>query len=442
MSHKFFLSIIILIIGIGGLAYLVITAPKSQAVAIKEQSWLVTTTTATLTHLKPVITLYGKVESPRTATLRSPTTSTNTLLNVKEVAVLEGQTVKKGQVLIRFDDADSQLAFAQREADVADLKASIDLEQQRYNNDVNSIEKEESLLALAKKSLERAKKLEKQKLGSEVALDESQQTVERQALTVSNRRSEINGHKARLVQYQARLDRAMSARDMAKLELGRLTVTAPFDAVITKVDVSVGDRLQTGSSLLTLYDADDLEIRAQIPSRYQEEVLATMKQGQILSAQAKWLGEKIEVQLDRVSGQINVNSGGIDGLFQVNTGKELLRLEQFLSLALQLPEQQNVIALPVEAIYGMDRIYLMVDNRMQGVLVERVGDYISTEGQNHILVRSDKIKAGDEIIITQLPNAMDGLSVRVPGSQQSAQIESASQSKVDETQQDKTPKKY
>jgi len=411
MLQKLSLSIIILAISIAGFIHLYLTRPVSQPVTIKEQTWIVTTTKIKPTTLSPTVTLYGKVESPRSATLRAPSISLNNLLTIKEVLILEGEKVTKGQALIKLDNADSQLNLRQREADIADLQASIDLENQRHNNDVNSIEKEEKLLSLIQKSLERAKKLEKQKLASEASLEESQQLVEKQELSVSNRRSEIKSHKARLAQYQARLDRAISLRDAAKLELERLTITAPFDGLITQVPISIGDRISSGSILITLYDTTRLEIRAQIPNRYQEEVLTALQNKQTLSATIQWLGQTIQLQLDRVAGQINANSGGIDGLFQIKIGKEMLRLGQFLSLTLQLSEQQNVIVLPFEAIYGTNRIYRLVDERMQGLTIESIGNYISPTGESQILVHSEQLKLDDEVIITQLPNAMDGLNV-------------------------------
>ena len=69
--------------------------------------------------------------------------------------------------------------------------------------------------------------------------------------------------------------------------------------------------------------------------------------------------------------------------------------------------------LPYEAIYGTDRIYRLEGERMRTLQVERVGEQRGLDGSARVLVRSPELKAGDEIVITQLPNAMDGLRVRV-----------------------------
>jgi len=50
---------------------------------------------------------------------------------------------------------------------------------------------------------------------------------------------------------------------------------------------------------------------------------------------------------------------------------------------------------------------------MRTLQVERVGEQRGLDGSTRVLVRSPELQPGDKIVITQLPNAMDGLRVRV-----------------------------
>ena len=45
--------------------------------------------------------------------------------------------------------------------------------------------------------------------------------------------------------------------------------------------------------------------------------------------------------------------------------------------------------------------------------IERVGEQRNADGDTRVLVRSPDLQPGDRIVITQLPNAMDGLRVNV-----------------------------
>jgi hypothetical protein len=84
-----------------------------------------------------------------------------------------------------------------------------------------------------------------------------------------------------------------------------------------------------------------------------------------------------------------------------------------VELSVNLPVVHDSVALPYEAVYGTDRIYRLEGERMRTLQVERVGEQRSLDGSTRVLVRSPELQPGDKIVITQLPNAMDGLRVRV-----------------------------
>ena len=95
-------------------------------------------------------------------------------------------------------------------------------------------------------------------------------------------------------------------------------------------------------------------------------------------------------------------SGVVFGLLGAITWLEL-------RAAHELPAWWRV---PRRAIYGKDRIYKLVDDRMQRLTVERVGSYWDADGRRFELIRNESLQDGDQIIITQLPNAIDGLLVK------------------------------
>ena len=88
-------------------------------------------------------------------------------------------------------------------------------------------------------------------------------------------------------------------------------------------------------------------------------------------------------------------------------------LGQVLDLTVQLPAQEGLVALPVQSIYGSERIFKVVDERLVGVPITRVGEYENSEDGFRLLVSTDQIAIGEPIITTQLPRAIDGLLVSV-----------------------------
>ncbi len=403
---KFLLPVLALAVGIVGFMYLVKTKPPSEPVQAEEKAWMVSVQEARPRELAPALTLYGRVESPYHATLGSA-------LNAEVLAVpaREGRHVSKGGVLARLDDRDINLLVRQRTADLAEAKAALRSEQNLHANNLASLPREKNLLALAEKAVERAQSLEKRQLGSRSALDEARQAVERQALVVNARQLEIKNHAVRLAQLEARQSRAAALLEQAELDRERAQITAPFAGLIAAVRIAPGDRVRVGDPLISLYSLDTLEVRAQIPSTYRDTVSRVLEGGGQLPAKASSAGQSLELHLDRLAGEVQADSGGMDGLFRVETGASLLRLGQFLEVNLLLPPQSEVVPLPFEAIYGGGRIYKMLEGRMSMIKVERVGEYLTPQGESQVLVRAEELKAGDQIIVTQLPNAMDGLKV-------------------------------
>ncbi|NCF28990.1 MAG: HlyD family efflux transporter periplasmic adaptor subunit [Gammaproteobacteria bacterium] len=402
------LPILILLIGAGGLAALVNSKPQREALQAEEKAWVIGVMTVEPATATPQLGLYGRVRSPRTANMSAAVTA-----DVRSVDVLEGQYVSSGETMVVLDDREAELLRAQRAAEVADISAQIDNERQRNQNDIKALEHEEMLLALNQREVKRAEKLAKRKVGSEAQIDQMRQAEERQAMAVDQRRFSINEHASRRAQLDARLARAKSLLRRAELDLDRTRVKAPFAGRVSRVSVSPGDRVRGGDEILTVYNTAEIEIRAQIPTRQVPLVRDALAQGNALEANALVDGRRLRARLDRFTAQVERGGGGADAYFRVIEGGKDLPLGRTVELIVDLPEVHGSIALPYEAVYGTNRIYRLDGDRMRTLDVDRVGERRSTDGSAQVLVRSPELQSGDRIVVTQLPNAMDGLRVRV-----------------------------
>ncbi len=402
------LPILILLIGAGGLAALVNSKPQREALEAEEKAWVIGVVTVEPATATPQLGLYGRVRSPRTANMSAAVTA-----DVRSVDVLEGQYVSSGETMVVLDDREAELLRAQRAAEVADVSAQIDNERQRNQNDIKALEHEEMLLALNQREVKRAEKLAKRKVGSEAQIDQMRQAEERQAMAVDQRRFSINEHASRRAQLDARLARAKSLLRRAELDLDRTQVKAPFAGRVSRVSVSPGDRVRGGDEILTVFNTAEIEIRAQIPTRQVPLVRDALAQGNALEANALVDGRHLRARLDRFTAQVERGGGGADAYFRVIEGGKDLPLGRTVELIVDLPEVHGSIALPYEAVYGTNRIYRLDGDRMRTLDVERVGERRSTDGSAQVLVRSPELQSGDRIVVTQLPNAMDGLRVRV-----------------------------
>ena len=68
---------------------------------------------------------------------------------------------------------------------------------------------------------------------------------------------------------------------------------------------------------------------------------------------------------------------------------------------IELPAQQNLIAIPVQSLYNNEKVFLVRDSRLVGVPVNRVGELDTDESGYQLLVQSEALIAGAPIVTTQ-----------------------------------------
>ena len=406
-SPKFLPLIIILATFLLVLVFKLIQ-PEPPVKSQPEKSWAVQTQQLVAGEQAPHLELYGQVESPYTATLTSGINA-----DVRSLDVQEGQSVTAGQQLIALDDADVKTVYEQRAASVAELEALIESEKNRYQNDLASLKLEKSLVSLAQTKLAREEKTSKSNLTSQSSFDTQKQALENQKLAMNARQLSVTDHPARLAQLEARLGQAQALLQQAQNDLQRASIVAPFDGIILKTAVAPGERVRPGEALLDLYATGHVELRAQLPQKYVAIVKQSLADEIPLQAAVATHSGEINVKLSRISGAIAGNGVGVDALFSVDSSDvTALTIGDNLKLNLTLPAVDDVFSIPVSSIYGTNRIYRVVDDRLDAVNVDILGNQY-LDGRQFVLVRSEKLRSGDEVITTQLPRALSGLKVEI-----------------------------
>lgn len=401
------LPLIILLCGIGGFAALKASRPEPRPLAVEEKAWIVAVEPAHPATFAPTMSLFGRIDSPRVARLSAAITA-----DVIGVEVLDGQRVTKAQTVVTLDRRDAELLLAQREAEAAEINAQLESEDQRYQNDVTTLERERMLVTLAKKEVRRATDLLKRNVGSHAELERARQAEESQSMALESRELAVREHGARRAQLEARLRKVLALADQAALELERTRITSPFDGRVTEVFVSPGDRVRIGDPLLSVYDTSTVEIRAQVPTRHVPRIRDGLREQALPVARVDVDGLRVDAILDRLTARVASGSGGVDCIFKVTGNTAGLPLGRTVELLVDLPPVHAAVAVPFEAVYANKRVFVLDNGRLKGVPIETVGERRDADGKAALLVKG-AISEGDPIVITQLPNAVEGLRVKV-----------------------------
>ncbi len=406
---KVLLPLVVIGISSATAYHMIKTRAEKEQPELREKVWLVDVIQATRESLSPVITLYGRVESPEPLQAAAPGAGI-----VDQINVREGNKATTGDILLRLDKRDFETQRVQVKSELNDLKSQVSELKIRHRANQALLETERGLLNLAEADVARMRKLKNQNLGSDTTLSEALNSRGRQQLSLQNRQLEVDSFPAKLKMLEARQQQAKARLIEAELRIERSVVKSPFDAIISTVPVSVGDRVSVGQNLITLYPVHSLEIRAHIPHIYVADIQAAMTNSDQLRARFQARNTSLEFDLVRLSG--DAKATGIDAYFNTDNISQNLRSGELLTLTLSLPPVPGVFAVPYQAIYGNTRIYLKRDNRLVGIDVETIGqariENITGASKTRLLIRSDFIKDNDLIVITHLPNAISGLKVR------------------------------
>lgn len=382
------LAVGVLLLAVVGFVALRATRPEPPVVEVRERVWPVAVAEVAPQSVRPTLTLYGRIEAPDRVRASAPVSG-----RILDVKVRDGDFVEAGAVLAQLDPRDLQPRVEQ-------ARATVERERLRASADRAALEQERRLLELAQAKLARFEQLARQNFGSAATSDQAREEVARARLAVNQREQAVAEHPARLADARATL--AVAERDAA-----RGAITAPFAARIGTVEVAAGDQVQPGETVLTLYPSDDLFLRARVPAHHVAELKAALAAGEALQARADFGGAALVARLERVSGEADAR--GVEVLLRVDSA-EGVPIGSFLSAELERPEMANVLSLPFSALHGGDRIYRVVDGRLATLRVERVGEH-RIGAEPRVLVRAPDLPPGSTVMVTHLPNAIDGLAV-------------------------------
>jgi HlyD family secretion protein len=405
---KVLLPIFILAVSVGVYQYQVANKPEKVKPVIKEKTWLVDTLIATRQTLKPEITLYGSVESPDLLNSAAPGNAV-----VKATLVRSGDRVKKGQRLVNLDSRDFSTELIEAQTQLDDLDHQIKTLEVRYQSNRQILQTERELLEFAEAEVRRMTKLKTQNLGTDSILNTAKTNLGKQRLAVLARQFEVDNYPLVLDQLKTAKVRLNARRRDAQLKIERSIVKAPFDAIVRDVGVSAGDRVNNGQTLLTMIPFGSLEVRAHIPARYQSTIQHALANKVAITARKSEELNSLPLQLTRLAGQAKPT--GIDGYFKIaNDSSETgsLTIGELVTLKVEMPATSDVFQLPFQALYGNSRIYRLIDERLEGLNIETIGQKQDSSGNHYLLVRSEALNEGDLIVTTHLPNAVTGLKVK------------------------------
>lgn len=231
---------------------------------------------------------------------------------LNEILIEDNQHVKEGTIVARINDEDYQARLKQAEANFQLANAKIlTIEEQikLHQNTIKDME-EKSLSSLAsldraKKELDRANLLAKDKAISTQIVDKAIEN-EKTAQAVYNSSKEnvnssyqqLNVLNAQSNEAKAMLENSNASLELAKIDLKNTILTMPVDGYISKRNLIIGNLIQPGQALAYVVPSDKVWVVA----NFKEVQIQNMKAGQEVRIEVdSYPGEEFKGVIDSLS---------------------------------------------------------------------------------------------------------------------------------------------
>jgi len=177
--------------------------------------------------------------------------------NVKNLYAAEGRHVKESEMLVELDDREYQLKL--EKADAQRLKFLSDLTLEKQFPAVESAIKPDLLDKLTKTEadLKRASEAFQKGLISQIDFEKAQKEYEIALIGAGQKRDEIIASSKGLTQQEIDVK-------IARMEVEKSRIRAPFAGIITDVKISAREHLGVGQELFTLVDISRIHVRAKV----------------------------------------------------------------------------------------------------------------------------------------------------------------------------------
>ncbi|MCJ7558604.1 MAG: efflux RND transporter periplasmic adaptor subunit [Gammaproteobacteria bacterium] len=295
----------------------------------------------------------------------------------------EGGFFERGDVLMRLEPRDFELALSSAEAQVAQASAAMEQE-----------------LALAE------------------VVKHDWESLGKQAPDLGLRKPQIAAARASLQSAEAQLERA-------QVDLQRTVIRAPYAGRILEQNVDIGQFVSVGTTLAKIYAVDYVEIRlplsnrqleyVRLPERFRNDGNVTSQDGPAVTIEAvvgrtayTWEGRIV-----RAEGTIDTQSRQLYVVAQVDApyargpeGRPPLRIGQFVQARIYGSLLKNVIVIPRSALREGGEV-LLVDE--DSVLRRRAVSVLWSDETQVVL--GDSLAPGEILALTPLSISADGSPV-------------------------------
>ena len=240
---KFIIAALIIVV-IGTIAYLNVGMKRDNAVPVTAEK-------IERRDLESIVSASGKIQPKKQVNV-----SAETMGKVVSVDVNEGDVVKKGQLLLQIDPKNLETAVQNRIASLNTAKSQLDQTRGQIENSKIAVKEAEDNLG----------RMEAQAKAGLVPREQ----LERARNDLARQRTNLQTAEQNKVTQEQRIKQEEANLDSAEYDLNKVRMVAPFDGLVTRRNIEVGETAvvgtmnNAGTVLLIIADLSVIETEIEV----------------------------------------------------------------------------------------------------------------------------------------------------------------------------------
>jgi HlyD family secretion protein len=242
-KKKILIGVVLVLIGAAVVA--------ANLVFKKEKGVTVTTEAIRTRDLEAVVSASGKIQPKRLVNISADTSG-----RVVDLAVNEGDRVKRGQFLLQIDPKTLRTRVDSGSASLQAAEASLEQTKQ-------AVETARVQVQQAQQNLVRQRDLWRQQLTTREALEKAENDLRAAQSALQEREKQVGAQSSRLEQERATLE-------SARYDLSKVRIESPIDGIVTRRNIQEGETAiigtmnNPGTVLLTLADMSIIQAEVEV----------------------------------------------------------------------------------------------------------------------------------------------------------------------------------
>jgi RND family efflux transporter MFP subunit len=377
---RIILSLIILGAGIGVASYLKNSAPGIKKQPPVKLSPTVQIQKVTLSSYQVVVTAMGTVIPAREVVLKSRVSGEIVEIHPE---FTEGGFLKKDTRIIQIDPQDYELALARKRSAVTDAEYALKLELGHQ--------------AVAKREWE----------------------LLNQGKPAQDMEKELALRQPHLDKVRADLAAAKAELEGAMLDLERTHILSPFNAMVRSKSVDLGSQVTLQEPLAELVGTDAYRIQASLPVDRLEWIDVPIKVGdfgskaRIIYGQGHECNGKVvrlmgDLATEGRMARILVEVTDPLGMNSTNKDRTPLLIGEYVRVKILGRKLDGAFQIPRAALKDNSNIWIAKENQILEIRKVR-----PVWRDAEVVLLQDGLKPGEQLIISDLPAPVEGMTVRV-----------------------------